>query len=86
MLKVGSIVEIDEKLASRFKVEDCVGVLFKISPYDFFPYKIRIKALTDISIPCTEDEFELTNKPLCQELVEWRRKHISHERYIEYPD
>ena len=86
MLKIGSIVEIDEELARKFKVEDCVGVLFKRVPTDLFPYKIRIKAFSDISIPCLEKEFELTNKPLNEELKLWRKKHIKDEKYIEYPD
>lgn len=84
--KVGDIVEIEKDLAEKYRMEDCVGVLFKKNYGDFFPYKIRIKSVEELTMVCTEDEMELTNKPLCKELLEWKRKHIIDGMYIEYPN
>lgn len=78
-INIGAIVEFTPKMTKDFGIEQGLGVIYRIdSKTNVFPYKTIVFVrnqdgeLEKDFVPTREGEFTLTNRPLYEELREWR--------------
>lgn len=79
-ITVGTIIEFTPKMTKDFGIEQGLGVIYRISsnPSSMFPYKAIVFVRNEDGelekdfVPTKEGEFALTNRPLYEELREWR--------------
>ena len=78
-LTVGTVIEFTPKMTKDFGIEQGLGVIYRIdSKTSVFPYRTIVFVRNQYGelekdfVPTREGEFALTNKPLYEELREWR--------------